>query len=299
MMLIDAGPTAAGSSIVSYIKGLGVKKLDYVIFTHPHEDHIGGAVAVLTAFDVGHVYMPWTSHTTQTYENLLNAIDAKGPTVTEAKAGKVIIDQPGLKATFIGPVKATYEDLNDWSAVLSLKYRDRTFLFEGDASSRAEGDMLAAKVVPDADVLKVGHHGSSSSTSSGFLKVVSPSTAIISVGAGNDYGHPAQSTLDRLASAGAKVYRTDKNGTISVSTDGSALDVAPERQGSDSTAVAPATPAQGATTDPSKITVYVTKTGDKYHLDGCRLLSQSKVPISLQEAKAKGYEPCGICHPPN
>jgi competence protein ComEC len=214
---------------VSYIKGLGVKKLDFVIFTHPHEDHIGGAVAVLTAFDIGQVYMPRTSHTTQTYENLLNAIDAKGLTVTEAKAGEVIIDQPSLKATFIGPVKATYEDLNDWSAVLSLQYRDRTFLFEGDASSKAEGDMLAAKVVPDADVLKVGHHGSSTSTGTAFLQAVTPAVAIISVGAGNSYGHPAQSTLDRLTSAGAKVYRTDRNGTVVVTTDGSTLEVAPER----------------------------------------------------------------------
>jgi beta-lactamase superfamily II metal-dependent hydrolase len=135
---------------VTYISDLGVKKLDYVIFTHPHEDHIGGAPAVLKAFDVGQIYMPRTSHTTQAYEDLLNAIDAKGLTVTEAKAGTVLIDQADLKAAFIGPVKMTYEDLNDWSAVLSLKYGSKTFLFEGDASTTAEADMLVTGTVPDA-----------------------------------------------------------------------------------------------------------------------------------------------------
>ena len=239
--------------------------------------------------------MPKTSHTTQTYENLLNAIDAKGLSITEAKAGKVIIDQPSLKATLIGPGKS-YEELNDWSAVLSLKYQNRTFLFEGDASSQAEGDMLLSSVVPvpKADVLKVAHHGSSSSTSEGFLKMVSPSIAVISVGASNDYGHPAQSTLDRLTSAGAKVYRTDENGTIVISTDGTTLTVAPEHQSSGSTA----TSAQGTATDPSNITVYIAKTGEKYHVDGCRYLSESKILISLKDAKARGYGPCSVCRPP-
>jgi competence protein ComEC len=160
--------------------------------------------------------------------------------------------------------------------------------------------MLASSVipVPKADVLKVAHHGSSSSTSEGFLKVVSPTVAVISVGAGNDYGHPAKVTLDRLAAVGAKVYRTDQGGTIAATTDGSTLSVTTEREAASSNTPAPASPSKGSTPAPVKVTVYITKTGEKYHFDGCRSLSQSKIPISLEDAKAKGYGPCGICHPP-
>jgi competence protein ComEC len=228
-MLIDAGTSASGTSIVNYIKALAVARLDYVIFTHPHEDHIGGAKAVLEAFEIGEIYMPRTSHTTQTYENLLLAIHAKGLTIAGAEAGTVLIDRENLKASFIGPVKS-YPELNDWSPVLVLKYDTKTFVFAGDASTTAEADMLAAETVPDADVLKVGHHGSSTSTGRAFLRAVTPEVAVISVGEGNSYGHPAQATLDRLSAAGATVYRTDTNGTVIVSTDGKALSVSMERQ---------------------------------------------------------------------
>jgi competence protein ComEC len=296
-MLIDPGTLTAGSSIVTYISDLGVKKLDHVIFTHPHEDHIGGAPAVLKAFDVGQIYMPKTSHTTQTYENLLLAIQAKGLTITEAKAGTVIIDRENLKASLIGPVKS-YSDLNDWSPILVLKYGSRVFVFPGDGSTTSEGDLLAAKTAPNADVLKVGHHGSSTSTGQAFLDALTPSVAVISVGSGNTYGHPTQTTLNRLTAVGAKIYRTDKNGTITVTTDGSTLEVTVEHQEAGPTGVAAPPPTQGAATDPSKITVYITKTGEKYHTSGCRYLSSSKIPISLKDAKARGYGPCSVCKPP-
>ena len=229
-MLIDAGPKKAGADVVSTIEDLGVKKLDYVVFTHPHEDHIGGALAVLKAFDVGQVVMPRTSHTTQTYEDLLTAIAGKDLTITEAEAGKVLIEEDNLRAWLIGPGR-TFEDLNDMSAVLALKYGDRTFLFEGDAGEEAEEAMtLSSSVqIPRTDVIKVAHHGSSSSSSKVFLELVSPTTAVISVGAGNDYGHPTKEALDRLAAAGAKVYRTDLNGTVTVTTDGKTLSVTAER----------------------------------------------------------------------
>lgn len=229
-MLIDAGTRAAGGGVVSTIEALGVKKIDYVVFTHPHEDHIGGAVAVLKAFDVGEVVMPRTSHTTQTYENLLDAIAAKDRAVTEAKAGKVIIDEENLKACLISPGK-TFEELNDMSAVLALKYGDRTFVFEGDAGEEAEAAMTLSSSVqlPKADVLKVAHHGSASSSTKTFLELVSPSIAVISVGADNDYGHPTRDAIDRLVAIGAKVYRTDQHGTITVTTDGTTLDVKTER----------------------------------------------------------------------
>lgn len=230
-MLIDAGPGAVKDRVVQYLKNAGVSRIDYLIFTHPHEDHIGGAVAVLEAFDVGQVWMPRTSHTTQTYEELLLALESKELKVDEAKAGKTIIEKGNMKVWCLSPAKA-YDNLNNWSAVLALAYDEVTFLFEGDAEKEAEEAMTLSSSVqlPDADVLKVAHHGSSSSTTQAFLELVSPEIAIISVGAGNSYGHPAQTTLDRLAAAGAKVFRTDKHGTITVTTDGTTLEVATERQ---------------------------------------------------------------------
>lgn len=232
-MLIDAGPGSAENDLVKAISDLDVKRLDYVIFTHPHEDHIGGGPAALKAFDVGQVFMPRSGYTTVAYENLLEAIDAKGLKVTEAKAGLSIFNLPDmeLRANFIGPGKS-YEEINDISAVVGLRYGDRTFLFAGDAGEEAETSMTLSSSVqlPKADVLKVGHHGSATSTSAAFLEIVSPSVAVISVGAGNDYGHPAQSTLDRLTRAKATVYRTDVDGTIVISTDGSKMDVSTSKK---------------------------------------------------------------------
>ncbi|MGE5579238.1 MAG: ComEC/Rec2 family competence protein [Bacillota bacterium] len=296
-MLIDAGPKSAGHEVVATIKDLGVKRLDYVVFTHPHEDHVGGAIAVLEAFDIGEVIMPRTSHTTQTYEDLLDTLVDKDLTVTEARAGKVIIDKPSLRAWLVGPVR-DFEDLNDMSAVLALKYGEITFLFEGDAEAEAEGAMALSSSVqlPEVDVLKVAHHGSSSSSTADFLAVVSPTVAVISCGAGNAYGHPTEEALVRLASVGAKIYRTDQNGTITVTTDGSTLGVEPEKEPAPVAAapVVPVTP----TTSQSDVTVYITKTGEKYHRDGCRYLRQSKIPVSLKDAKANGFDPCSVCKPP-
>lgn len=164
-MLIDAGPRAAGDDVVAALKDLGVKKIDHVVFTHPHEDHIGGAAAVIKAFEIGQIVMPRTSHTTQTYEDLLTAIDDKDLTVTEAKARTVLVDKDGLRAWLIGPSRS-FDDLNDMAAVLALEYGETTFLFEGDAGAEAEAAMMLSTSVqlPRADVLKVAHHGSATSS---------------------------------------------------------------------------------------------------------------------------------------
>ena len=148
---------------------------------------------VLKAFDIGQICMPKTAHTSQTYEDPLTTIVDKGLSITEAKAGKVLFDLDDLHAALIGPGRI-YDDLNDMSTVLSLRYGDKTFLFMGDASTKAESAMLISSAVPlpDSDVLKVGHHGSSASTGTYFLNAVTPSIAVISVGYGKAYGHPAQ-----------------------------------------------------------------------------------------------------------
>ncbi len=228
-MLVDAGDNGLGPTVVQYLKEQGVTRVDYLVATHPHADHIGGMPDVIKFFDIGEVYMPRTTHTTQTYERLLLAIREKGLRITEASAGVVLFDLPDLRAVFVAPVSSGYDNLNDWSAVLRIEYGDTAFVLAGDAEAKSEEEMVSSGVKLTANVLKVGHHGSRTSTTLGFLTAVSPEIAVISVGAGNNYGHPAPETLSRLASAGAKVYRTDLHGTVKVVSDGHSVLVQTEK----------------------------------------------------------------------
>lgn len=225
-ILIDAGESDNASKIKKYIKRLGYKTIDYVIATHPHADHIGAMANVIKAFDTGKIYMPRASTTTKTFERLLETIQDKQMKINTAKAGVIMLDDGALKAEFVAPVKDEYDDLNNYSAVLKLTYRDVSFLFTGDAEKEAEGQI---KVDIDADILKVGHHGSSTSSSSSFLKKVSPEIAIISCGENNDYGHPHKEVVNRLEKQKIECYRTDINGNISVVTDGETYEVILEK----------------------------------------------------------------------
>ena len=219
-MLIDAGNSENGPQIVNYLKGLGYYKITYLVATHPHADHIGGMAYVVNQMGIGSVYMPKAVATTQTYEELLTAIQTKGLGVLTAKAGVSILDTDSLNMKMLAPNKEQYRDLNNHSAVIQITNQKNTFLFMGDAEELSENEITDN---PAADVLKVGHHGSNSSTGAAFLKKVQPKYAVISVGTGNDYGHPAQGTLDRLAAIGATVYRTDRDGTIVLTSDGTTI----------------------------------------------------------------------------
>jgi len=224
-MLIDAGISEAGPAVVSYIKSLGIKKIDYLIATHPHADHIGGMELVVKSFPIGKIYMTRGTTTTETFKDLLQTIKARGMTINTAKAGVTVIDQNGLKISFLAPCGNSYEELNNWSAVTKVQFGNTSFLLTGDAQELSENEMLKSGVNLQADVLKVGHHGSYSSTSPAFLKAVDPKYAVISVRQGNDYGHPHQVTLDKLSAAGGTVYRTDQNGTVVITSDGKNLSV--------------------------------------------------------------------------
>ncbi len=310
-MLIDAGNNADGPAVVAAIRALEHERIDYVIATHPHEDHIGGMDDVINAFSIGKFYLPQMADrdipTTVTFEEMLEAAADRGVRFSTAKAGVELLALPNLTARLIAPVEGETDGLNNYSAVLRLQYGETSFLFTGDAETAAEAKMTDPVA---ADVLKVGHHGSDSSTSQAFVDRVSPSIAIVSVGKDNSYGHPAADVLARLEAAGAAIYRTDLCGTVTVRSDGSTVSVetatAPVQpqapptastggKSDASSAVSPVRPA--ADPQPQSTTVYVTKTGSKYHTGGCSYLAKSKTAISLEAAK-RSYGPCSRCHPP-
>ncbi len=256
--------------------------LDYVVATHPDADHIGGLDEVLAGMPFGVAIVSPKTKDTTVYSRLIAAIQAAGVQPTVAAAGSVLIDDGNLEVDVLGPLK-TYDCSNDSSVVLTVTSGDIDFLLMGDAE--AEGDFLRSGVGLQAEVLKVGHHGSSSSSTTSFLAAADPDYAVISVGAGNSYGHPTASTLAALSAAGATVYRTDLNGTIiATATEHSVwFDTAKAGEGSGGTGGAGG---GGGTSSPSTI-VYVTETGTKYHRAGCRYLSHSSILMTLDQAKGQ------------
>lgn len=221
-MLIDGGNNEDGQLLANYIAGLGITKIDYLIATHPHEDHIGGLDDIINSFEIGAIYMPQVTTTTQTYQDLLTAIQNKGLTAEKLEIGEHITLEYAI-ATVMYVDNEQNEELNNNSIVINLAYGEKNFLFTGDAQSEVE-----AKVEwPHADVLKVAHHGSNQASSEKFLNSVKPEFAIISCGANNDYGHPHKELLERLDKLGIKVYRTDVDGTLILTTDGSTIDITP------------------------------------------------------------------------
>lgn len=219
-VLIDAGTHDAGWSVVKYLLALKIKRIDVLIATHPHEDHIGGMPEIINSFTIGQVYMPKVGHNTRAFEDTLQAIQAKGLKINTAKAGLALRIDPALNTEFLGPNETEYEDLNDCSAVLKLTYGKTSFLFMGDAGKVAERQILQAGFNVKADVLKVGRHGSNAATTGEFLNIVTPAYAIISVGAHNDFGLPSKNMVARLKKMGVRYFRTDENGTVVIRSDG-------------------------------------------------------------------------------
>jgi competence protein ComEC len=212
-MLVDAGPGSSEDLLSDYLSQLGVAGFEYAVFTHPHEDHIGGADMILTDFTVSNVILPDCTYSSATYNRMMNAIDESGAGVILAETGSeyTIGD---LRATVLAPNSPDYKNTNDYSIVLKIEYGKTSFLMTGDAEAASEAEILAT-YGPDmlkCDLLKVGHHGSDTSTSPEFLLAVSPEYAVISCGRGNSYGHPHAITLQRLENAGVIVYRTDEPG---------------------------------------------------------------------------------------
>lgn len=224
-MLIDASTSEYGQFITEFVKSRGHEKIDYLIATHPHADHIGGMTNIIDNFTIGEIFMPNAVTNTKTYENFLTKIIEKGIPVTEAKSGLNIMYDSNTSASMIAPNSKFYNELNNYSAVIRITYKNTVFLFMGDAENESENEILDLYSIFDinANVIKIGHHGSSTSTSDKFIQSVSPQYAIISCGANNKYGHPHEQTINKLSTLGIKILRTDINGRIEFTSDGDTI----------------------------------------------------------------------------
>ena len=219
-MLIDAGSNKKGRKVVEYIKKQNITEINYLIGTHPHADHIGGLDDVIKSFKIGRIYMPQVNHTTKTYEDVLLSIDAKGKKIKAAKKGLIIVEDDELKAQILSPISNDYQDLNNWSVVIKLDYKKISFLFTGDAEEKVENQLINSEIDLKSQVYKVAHHGSDTSNNSKFLEKVDPQVSVISVGVDNSYGHPSPAVIKKLTKIDSNIFRTDKQGTIIISSDG-------------------------------------------------------------------------------
>ena len=218
-MLVDAGTPDSFESIQNVLSEEGVTKLDVVVMTHPHSDHMGSMKRVIDNYDIATFYMPDAVNTTSSFDRMLSALEKKKvKTKVIWGSAKTTINWDGdVEVRVLSPIKgADYQDnLNDMSVVIKVTYGETSLLLTGDAESYAEELMIASeKELLQADVLKIGHHGSSTSSSQAFLDAVQPKAVVISLGKNNDYGHPHRETMQRLKKMGTEIYRTDELGTV-------------------------------------------------------------------------------------
>lgn len=231
-MLIDCGEASQAEAVENYLNDAGVLRLDYVIMTHPHSDHAGGMATIIRNYDVGEVIMPELADndipSTRYFEQFLDACEEKNLQITDAQLGRTI-KLGDTSAEIIAPNSGDYSSVNNYSVAIMMTHGKNKFLFTGDAETLAENEMLNSRKLSHVDVYKAGHHGSDTSSSEEFLKVISPDYAVIMCGAGNSYGHPNDVVLERLLEYTNNIYRTDLNGNIIFESDGINLQVRTEK----------------------------------------------------------------------
>ncbi len=285
-MLVDGGNVDDSSLVYNYLESLDVQYLDYVICSHAHEDHCGGLAGALRYAQAGVIYSPVREYDSSAFRSFVQAAEEQGNFLVIPEADTVF-SLGSAQVTVLGP-RYEYEDTNNTSIVLRIVYGETSFLLTGDAETLPEGDMLDAGCEVASTVLKVGHHGSSTSSSYRWLDAVMPEYAVIQVGADNSYGHPHDEVMSRLRDAEIPIYRTDTMGTILCTSDGQTVtfftenDVAPE------------------IAEPSDIAYIGNKNSRKFHWPSCSGLPAEENQIffySRTEAVEAGYDPCGSCKP--
>lgn len=228
-LLYDTGDNDKEELMVRTLKEHNIKKIDVVIGSHPHADHIGGLDAVIDNFDVKKLYMPKVTTNTKTFESVLLSAKKKGLKITSAKAGTTIDFGKDISVDVLAPIKSKYDDLNDYSVVVKLTYKNQSVLLTGDASYESEMDMTKSGEDLSASLLLTPHHGSSSSSSQKMISAVNPDYTVIQVGANNKYGHPTDKVLKRLEKQKVKVFRNDLQGSILATTNGDKWEFKTER----------------------------------------------------------------------
>lgn len=283
-ILIDAGTYSSGSIVYRYLKNLGVDHLDYFINTHPHEDHLGGASTVLTSIKVGTVFVNGESSEGYHYERFLDTLLSKdiSPVIPDLDC---IYEVGDFRIKFLSPIEYS-DDANDNSLVFTVQFGNIKALFTGDAERSVEAQLLENSELIDADILKVGHHGSRYASSSAFLNAVSPSVSVIQCGEGNSYGHPHEEALERLDKV-ATVLRTDKDNTVILRTDGKTI--------------INSSGEEFKTQETSLEVVYIgNKNSKTFHSEACANLPSEKNRVifaSRDDAVNSGYKVCGNCNP--
>jgi competence protein ComEC len=299
-MLVDAGPSDAGPTVVSYLRSHQVKKIDILVVTHPHEDHIGGMDDVLAAFPVGKVWDSGYNHGSHLQREYLQTIKAKRIPFGMPRAGSSYT-MGNTRVAILAPVQllsGTDSDANNNSLVMRISYGKTSFLLTGDM----EGEERATvSNWPRSTVLKVSHHGSHNGTDSAFAQAVHPQYAAISYAVGNSYGHPHQEAISALSAIGTKLYSTGQQGTVVITSDGQRVSVSTAGKRATGGGSRAAVHHHGgggvAVTSAGGNTVYITKTGECYHRTGCDSLRRSCIAISRKDAIARGYRPCSRCRP--
>lgn len=314
-LLIDGGPKNASQKLYAVLKDLDITHLDHVIATHPDEDHCGGLAGALEFATCGTFYCSVAEHDTDAFNDVAGRLH--GTSITVPSVGdSFALGQATVQ--FVGPVAPT-DDTNNGSLVCKLTYGSTSFLFTGDAEAGSETQMVDSGADLHADVLKVAHHGSNTSSSTRFLNAVIPQYAVISVGADNSYGHPANDTLVRLQAAGATILRTDELGTITFQSDGEELNVTASAgrvepsvpESADQEAIRAASEAEAAraaqeqaaaeavaAAQQDERTVYVAASGNgkKYHSNPSCSRMKGTISLTVSQAEAQGYTPCSKCY---
>lgn len=288
--LIDAGTRAGRLDLVKYLKQFKIKKIDYLIGTHPHEDHIGGLPEVIRNFEIGKVYLPNKTNNTQIFEELLNEIKDHNLKITEGKTGVKIIDSQDLKFYTLAPSKE-YKNTNNNSIVTKIIYKDFATLITGDAEKEAESDMIKEGHNLKADILRLGHHGSNTSSTEEFLDKVDPAYAIISLGKDNTYGHPDMEVMDSLAKRNIVALRTDELGSIVLQTDGEKVTWL--------TGIAESRKTHNIEELENREDVYIGNINSQiFHAESCNSLPKQENQIifsSKEEALKEGYKAHSVC----